>query len=381
MNTKNVNKLVIVPLVFILVLTLSITYALFTKEVNTNNRKITLSSVDKYIGIYGTNKNNIELNKDYTFTIENRGTTDAAYQLYLEAEGNIDLSKITYTISGDATKTGTLSDTYLLRDNLNCEQIHTITIRLTSTEITTYIGSIKVSMINILDKTPPVLTLSKDTYVEGFNNWVLSNATISSNILTLSSNSSTAHSEYYNANGEPWYITFDAYTTAKSEYFSNIGKGGIHVTSSYYNASKENVKSNNDYSGNGRAEELTLNTWVNNLKWNGYAGHGPNVKYVLVSFHTGDTYSMPITKIRNFRFHGQFPNSFFDIMVDAKDSDSSVKSIKYASGNQTIEYFKNNGQAVNNNVFRVSSNGTYTVYAENRDGYATVSTIEITKIQ
>ena len=81
MNTKNVNKLVIIPLVFILVLTLSITYALFAKNVNTNNRNITLSSINKYIGIYGPNKNNIELNKDYTFTIENRGTIDAGYEL------------------------------------------------------------------------------------------------------------------------------------------------------------------------------------------------------------------------------------------------------------------------------------------------------------
>lgn len=69
MNTKNINKLVIIPLVFILVLTLSITYVLFTKDVNTNDRSITLSSINKYIGKYGSNKNNIELNKDYIFTI------------------------------------------------------------------------------------------------------------------------------------------------------------------------------------------------------------------------------------------------------------------------------------------------------------------------
>ena len=89
-----------------------------------------------------------------------------------------------------------------------------------------------------------------------------------------------------------------------------------------------------------------------------------------------------MTMIRNLKIYGEsIANSFYDIKVDATDSDSSVESIKYAPGNQTVEYFKNGGTPVSNNTARVTSNGTYTVYAENRDGYATVSTIEITKIQ
>ena len=144
MNTKNVNKLVIVPLVFILVLTLSITYALFAKNVNTNNRSITLSSGNKFIGIYGSNKNNIELNKDYTFTIENRGSIGSGYEIYIESETNIDLSTITYQVTGDFTKTGNLSDTFLIYSVLPSNKTKTITLRLTSTSTGSYVGKIKV---------------------------------------------------------------------------------------------------------------------------------------------------------------------------------------------------------------------------------------------
>ena len=143
-NTKNVNKLVIVPLVFILVLTLSITYALFAKNVNTNNRSITLSSGNKFIGIYGSNKNNIELNKDYTFTIENRGSIGSGYEIYIESETNIDLSTITYQVTGDITASGNLSNSAILYSALSSDDKKTITLRLTSTSTESYIGKIKV---------------------------------------------------------------------------------------------------------------------------------------------------------------------------------------------------------------------------------------------
>ena len=144
MKTKNVNKLVIIPLVFILVLTLSITYALFTKEVNTNNRNITLSSINKYIGIYGPNKNNIELNKDYTFTIENRGSIGSGYEIYIESETNIDLSSITYQVTGDIIASGNLSNSAIIYSVLSSDDKKTITLRLTSTSTESYIGKIKV---------------------------------------------------------------------------------------------------------------------------------------------------------------------------------------------------------------------------------------------
>lgn len=147
MNTKNVNILVIIPLVFILVLTFSITYALFNKDVDTS-RTITMSTTDKYVGVYGENKDNIELNNNYTFTIENKSAGSANYQLYLESEGDIDLSKVSYSISGDTEKSGTLSDVYLLEEKLARDETQTINLKITSNDISEYHGSLKINTLN-----------------------------------------------------------------------------------------------------------------------------------------------------------------------------------------------------------------------------------------
>ena len=58
---KRVNLLIIVPLlVTVLVVGLGVTYALFTKSVN-SNKIISVASGTKYIGIYGEGKNKIIL--------------------------------------------------------------------------------------------------------------------------------------------------------------------------------------------------------------------------------------------------------------------------------------------------------------------------------
>ena len=156
MLTKKINKLVVAPLVFILILTIGITYALFTKNVNTKDRMITLSTINKFIGIYGSNKNNIELNKDYTFTIENRGAIDAGYQLYIDTEDTVDLSSISYTISGDENNSGTLTDANILTGNLKAGSVITIVLRLAGDG--TYSGKINCRTVDYHE--PTILDLS-----------------------------------------------------------------------------------------------------------------------------------------------------------------------------------------------------------------------------
>ena len=54
---------------------------------------------------------------------------------------------------------------------------------------------------------------------------------------------------------------------------------------------------------------------------------------------------------------------------------------KYAKGEQTAEYFKNNGIDVENNQIRVTENGVYTVCVGDKAGNMTIKTIEITNIK
>ena len=137
------NKIVIIPLLVLVVLVIGTSYAFYTKTSETN-RQITLKTGKTYIGIYGENKENIELNKDYTFTIENRGSIGSGYEVYIESETNIDLSSISYTVTGDYSKTGNLSDNVLVYSALSSIDSKTINIKLTSTSTDSYKGKIKV---------------------------------------------------------------------------------------------------------------------------------------------------------------------------------------------------------------------------------------------
>lgn len=69
-----------------------------------------------------------------------------------------------------------------------------------------------------------------------------------------------------------------------------------------------------------------------------------------------------------------------NIVVSASDAHSGLATLKYSSGNQTIEYFKNSGTIIDNNEFTVNSNGVYTVYVEDRAGNGIVQAITVDKI-
>ena len=131
---------------------------------------------------------------------------------------------------------------------------------------------------------------------------------------------------------------------------------------------------------NGYSEELKLNTWGNDFKWDGYAGYGKDVKYLKLKFSTGDNYSQPITKIRNLKVYGQLKNNFYDIEVHALDN-VGVNLIKYAKGEFGKEYFDNQGIVVTDGKVRVVENGYYTFYVSDKKGNVSISTILIKNIE
>jgi len=61
------------------------------------------------------------------------------------------------------------------------------------------------------------------------------------------------------------------------------------------------------------------------------------------------------------------------------DSESGVVKQKYALGNQTKDYFRENGTEFTGTTFEATENGVWTVYAEDAAGNSSVQTITVTK--
>ena len=66
----------------------------------------------------------------------------------------------------------------------------------------------------------------------------------------------------------------------------------------------------------------------------------------------------------------------------ATDSESDITALKWHAGEKTTEDFAKNGHAIdlNTKAFEVSENGTYTVYAKNRNDVEAVKTIQVENI-
>ncbi|MEK4229186.1 hypothetical protein [Solibacillus sp. FSL H8-0538] len=69
-----------------------------------------------------------------------------------------------------------------------------------------------------------------------------------------------------------------------------------------------------------------------------------------------------------------------NVVVTASNENVKVVSKKWASDNQTAMYFIKNGTTFTGNTFEVSTNGTYTVYAEDDAGNTSIQTITISNI-
>ena len=125
---------------------------------------------------------------------------------------------------------------------------------------------------------------------------------------------------------------------------------------------------------------MPINTWRNDFTWDGWAGYGGKIEYVKISTQTGNEYSQPTVKYRNIKMHGQLYSNFYLINQTNSDDSSKVKVIKYALGNQTVDYFKTAGTVTTDGQIRVTANGTYTVYVQDNAGNDTIKTITIDKI-
>jgi alpha-tubulin suppressor-like RCC1 family protein len=70
-----------------------------------------------------------------------------------------------------------------------------------------------------------------------------------------------------------------------------------------------------------------------------------------------------------------------DVRVNVSaTSQNGIAQIKWAAGNQTVDYFKTNGTTITSGYFNASANGTYTVYAKDNIDIASVRTISISNI-
>ena len=228
------------------------------------------------------------------------------------------------------------------------------------------------------DTNPPSIFLKKESYIEGFNGWELApNHTVDNDILTMSA-AGTTYSNYYDVDGEYWYLTFDYYTeTATTKYAPN---GGIHFGSTYFDDNNNPAYSITNAQANDFSQQVALNTWKEltwSDSWNNR--YGPNVKKVIININGSSNYTKPPTKIRNFKFHGQVKASTYDIKVQSSDN-IGVTTTKYAKGIHDTNYFTNNGTTVLNNKVTVNENGTYTFYISDTSGNTNTTTIEITNI-
>ena len=321
----------------------------------------------------GTNGNTkyVNGNVSSTITVSNGSTElDSSSLKYIYSTSKTDTPNTSFTSGNTYTLEGATGIYYLIAKACNVYGLCTT----------------EVSNPFYVDNTIPTLSLTKETYQEGFTGWTMpTGGSVSDDILTLSQ-SGTAYSGYYEVNGEYWHVTYDGYTeTASTSHDSATGDagkgdGGILSSTEYFDANKASVKSQNGYTGNGHAPQLPLKTWSNNIKWDGYSGYGTDVKYLRFAFTTGSVYSQPPIKIRNFRLWGQlYSNSFYNINISKSDN-IGIKTTKYAAGSQTESYFASNGTVVTDNVIKVTENNTYTVYVEDEAGNKKVSTITIDKI-
>ncbi len=181
-----INLFVIVPLLLTVILIGGgITYALFTKTVNTD-KEIIVGTGTKYIGIYGEGKNDIQLGKRYTFTVENRGVVSSGYELYLEHDGSNTISPVDIICNITSTSSSiaspniqvTADKTTLVVGDLVAGEKDTITIELTGDTSLIYRGKIKLRYVDYRTPDSPknrnIVAIYTYNDVEGSDNYCVS---------------------------------------------------------------------------------------------------------------------------------------------------------------------------------------------------------------
>lgn len=321
----------------------------------------------------------------YTITLNNQSATSAGTSEIYETYG----TKYSLTSGGEAmttsangisvpTRTSYAFGGYYTDRNGEGTQIIDANGFLTSSASLTQFSSDSTIYAKWTDSVNPTLSVSKETYHEGFEDWELSgDAYIDGNgTLNLPNSESVAKSRHYQAE-EAWYVMYDAYTSTAI----SSNKGGSYFKSEYYDDTLTNINNKNGVaSDDWKNTNLTLNVWTNLPFSSNNKMYGGNIKYITLQFEENNSYGKTPEKIKNFKVRGQLWSGFYDIKITASDGQSGINTVKYASGNRTADYFATEGIVVSNNVIRVTENGTYTVCAEDKAGNRTVKTVTINKI-
>ena len=328
---------------------------------------------------------------EYTITLNNQSATSAGTTQIYETYG----TKFSLTSGGAEMTTSTNNITVPTRTNYAFEGYYTerngegtqvidANGFIVSSASTTQFNSDNTLYANWRDSKNPTLSLSQETTHDGFEDWELSGEAYidkNSGALILPNSNSVAKSRYYNAE-EPWYLTYDSYTSTGIQ--GNNTQGGSYFVSKYYNSGLANINNNSGAASNEWSKTFGLSEWSSLDYSEDIAGnsnvYGGNIKYVTVEFKENSTYSKNPQRIKNLKVHGQLWGATYDIKINAEDNESGVKTVKYADGERNAEYFATDGTEVTGDKVTVNTNGTYTVYVEDKAGNKTVQTIIINKI-
>lgn len=251
MKDIKVKLVIIMPLILLVILIVSFSYAYLSKEVDTNN--ISMNTGDKYIGVFGDNKNNIELNNEYDFNIENRGSNDAGYSIYLYSDTDIELSKISYEITGDIEKTGVLDDKneLLVSNLLKTNDKKNIKIKLTYNENQFYKGKIKITTRTYFEQQDFDFTGKVETFIVPetglykLETWGAQGGSVTNSGLTSTGGyGGYSTGEYFFKRGEKVYVNVGGAGTVSNRGVGTTVLGG-------YNGGGGNTQSQYGLGGTG----------------------------------------------------------------------------------------------------------------------------------
>jgi prepilin-type N-terminal cleavage/methylation domain-containing protein len=228
-------------------------------------------------------------------------------------------------------------------------------------------------VVNYADAVAPTVSVALSNHqLSTFTNWSLSGAAYidgSGQLVLPTTGNSSATSPYIPASGTYWSFGMNGLVTNPSP--NCTPNGCIYIGSAYYDTNYAAAVSDNTYTGNGYAPSLALNT-VTPISWDGWSGDGPNVYYVRISASADGGYGVAPITLSNFKFYcnGGYSNYAKVVTVTASDT-NGIKLTKWLSGTKTIADFTSAGTTFTNS-FEVTSNATYTIYAEDNAGNKTV---------
>ena len=234
--------------------------------------------------------------------------------------------------------------------------------------------------ISNIDKTNPVIATSlKSIQKADFSTWSLGGGAYineSGALVLPTTGSSVATSPYIPVIGTPWELKLNGITSSVSP--SSSPHGGVYIGSSYFDSSYTSAMADNNYTGNGYAPALPLNT-LTAISWDGWEGYGSNVYYVRINVKSDGHFGVAPITLSDFKFITSAKSNYGKIIYVAPTDASGIKVTKWLAGSKTVNDFASSGNIVNSS-FEVTSNGTYTVYTEDKAGNKAVKQVVINDI-